>query len=208
MAFDGITIASIVKECNDCLIGSRIYKIAQPETDELLLTLKTEQGQKRLLISAGASLPLIYFTENNKPSPMTAPNFCMLLRKHLIGGRISKISMLGLERLINIEIETINEFNELQIKTLIIELMGRHSNILLTNSQNVIIDAMRHISSETSYREILPSRNYTLPNSDKFDFMAINNFEDFYLKLANTNFDDLGNTISNIFTGFSLSFVR
>ena len=105
MAFDGITIANIVKECNDFLIGSRIYKIAQPEADELLLTLKTEQGQKRLLISAGASLPLIYFTENNKPSPMTAPNFCMLLRKHIQNGRIVAVSQPGLERIVRIDIE-------------------------------------------------------------------------------------------------------
>ena len=84
MAFDGITIAAVVKELRDTLIGGRIYKIAQPENDELLLTIKTaEGGQKRLLISAGASLPLIYLTEKNKPSPMTAPGFCMLLRKHL-----------------------------------------------------------------------------------------------------------------------------
>lgn len=113
MAFDGITVSNIVKECNACLAGSRIYKIAQPETDELLLTLKTETGQKRLLISAGASLPLIYLTENNKPSPMTAPNFCMLLRKHIQNGRITGISQPGLERVIRINIEHLNELGDL-----------------------------------------------------------------------------------------------
>ena len=83
MAFDGITIANIVHELKECLLDGRINKIAQPETDELLLTIKTPKGQKRLSISASASLPLIYLTETNKPSPMTAPNFCMLLRKHI-----------------------------------------------------------------------------------------------------------------------------
>ncbi|MGN1179650.1 MAG: NFACT family protein, partial [Suilimivivens sp.] len=88
MAFDGITVAAVVKELKDHLSGGRIYKIAQPENDELLLTIKTtDGGQKRLFISAGASLPLIYLTESNKPSPMTAPGFCMLLRKHLQNGR-------------------------------------------------------------------------------------------------------------------------
>ena len=92
MAFDGITIANVVKELNSTLIGCRIYKIAQPEPDELLLTIKGSCGQKRLFISAGASLPLIYLTETNKQSPMTAPGFCMLLRKHIQNGRIISIT--------------------------------------------------------------------------------------------------------------------
>ena len=83
MAFDGVTIANLVSELKKELIGGRLYKIAQPENDELLITVKQPTGQKRLLISADASLPLLYLTESNKPSPITAPNFCMLLRKHL-----------------------------------------------------------------------------------------------------------------------------
>ena len=83
MAFDGITIAAMVQELNKNLGGGRFNKIAQPETDELMITGKGAGGQRRLLLSASASLPLIYFTEKNKPSPMTAPNFCMLLRKHI-----------------------------------------------------------------------------------------------------------------------------
>ena len=83
MAFDGITIANIVKELNDTILNGRIAKIAQPENDELLLTIKPAKGQVRLVISASASLPLIYLSRDNKPSPMTAPNFCMLLRKHI-----------------------------------------------------------------------------------------------------------------------------
>ena len=85
MAFDGITVAAVVQELEHTLVGGRISKIAQPENDELLLTIKGNEGQKRLYISASASLPLIYLTNENKPSPMTAPGFCMLLRKH-IGG--------------------------------------------------------------------------------------------------------------------------
>lgn len=207
MAFDGIVAKSIIKEL-DPLIGGKIDKIHEPDKNTIILGIYSQGKNHSLNICIDTRNCRINLTAHSRINPLVAPNFCMLLRKHLIGGRISKISMLGLERLINIEIETINEFNEIEIKTLIIELMGRHSNIILTNSQNVIIDSMRHISSETSYREILPSRNYTLPNSDKFDFMAINNFDDFYSKLANTNFDDLGNTISNTFTGFSFSFVK
>lgn len=171
MAFDGITVSNIVKECNDCLIGSRIYKIAQPEADELLLTLKTEQGQKRLFISAGASLPLIYLTENNKPSPMTAPNFCMLLRKHIQNGRITGISQPGLERVIRIDIEHLDDLNDLCKKTLIVEIMGKHSNIIFCNEDNKIIDSIKHISGMvSSVREVLPGRDYFIPETqNKWD---------------------------------------
>ena len=89
MAFDGITIANIVKDLQDNLIDGRLSKIAQPEPDELLCTIKYKNGQQRLCLSASASLPLIYLTRDNKPSPMTAPNFCMLLRKHVQNARIS-----------------------------------------------------------------------------------------------------------------------
>ena len=129
MAFDGIVIANLVKEFNDKLIESRIYKIAQTEDDELLLTLKAGKEQYRLLMSASASLPLLYFTEKNKQSPLTAPNFCMLLRKHLQNGRITKIYQPGLERIVCFEVEHLNELGDLCKKTLIIELMGKHSNI-------------------------------------------------------------------------------
>ena len=207
MAFDGIVAKSIIKEL-DPLIGGKIDKIHEPDRNTIVLGIYSQGKNHSLNICIDARNCRINLTAHSRTNPLIAPNFCMLLRKHLIGGRISNISMLGLERLINIEIETINEFNEIEIKTLIIELMGRHSNIILTNSQNTIIDAIRHISSETSYREILPSRNYSLPNSDKFDFIAINNFDDFYIKLANTNFEDLAKTIPNAFTGFSLSFVK
>ena len=95
MAFDGVTIAAIVKELNDTCLGGRLYKIAQPESDELLLTIKTASGQQRLLLSADASLPLAYLTRQNKPSPMTAPGFCMLLRKHLQNGRITAVTQPG-----------------------------------------------------------------------------------------------------------------
>ena len=83
MAFDGVVIANLIKELKETILNGRISKIAQPEHDELLLTIKGNSGQIRLALSASASLPLIYLTKENKPSPMTAPNFCMLLRKHI-----------------------------------------------------------------------------------------------------------------------------
>lgn len=165
MAFDGITVAAVVKELKENLTGGRIYKIAQPENDELLLTIKTyDGGQRRLLISAGASLPLIYLTENNKPSPMTAPGFCMLLRKHLQNGRITDITQPGLERIIHIHVEHLNEMGDLCKKTLVIEIMGKHSNIIFINDENIIIDSIKHISGMvSSVREVLPGRPYFIP---------------------------------------------
>ncbi len=166
MAFDGVTIANIVKELNDTLPGGRIYKIAQPETDELLLTIKVNGGQKRLFISAGASLPLIYLTENNKPSPLTAPSFCMLLRKHLQNARITGIVQPGLERIVQIEMEHLNELGDLCSKKLVVEIMGKHSNIIFVNDENMIIDSIKHISGMvSSVREVLPGRPYFIPET-------------------------------------------
>lgn len=161
MAFDGITIANIVSELKAELLGGRIHKIAQPEEDELLLTIKVNSTQKRLFISAGASLPLIYLTETNKPSPLSAPNFCMLLRKHLQNGRITDISQPGLERIIHIDIEHLDEMGDLCHKTLVVEIMGKHSNIIFCDDQNRIIDSIKRVSAAvSSVREVLPGKPY------------------------------------------------
>lgn len=168
MAFDGITIANIVKDFNDCLLGGRLYKIAQPEPDELLITVKTRSGQLRLCISASASLPLIYLTQDNKPSPMTAPNFCMLLRKHLQNGRIISITQPGLERIINFEIEHLDEMGDLRRKKLIVEIMGKHSNIIFCDEDGRIIDSIKHISGlVSSVREVLPGKPYFIPRTQE-----------------------------------------
>ena len=135
MAFDGITISCLKEELKSTLLNGRIYKIAQPETDELLLTCKSSSGQHRLAISASASLPFVYLTQENKPSPMQAPLFCMVLRKHIANGRILRVYQPGLERIIHFEIEHMNELGDLCKKTLIIELMGKHSNIIFCNEQ-------------------------------------------------------------------------
>ncbi len=171
MAFDGVTIASVVCELKKELAGGRLYKIAQPEEDELLLTVKQPSGQKRLFLSADASLPLIYLTENNKPSPMTAPNFCMLLRKHLQNGRITDISQPGLERIVRLEVEHLDEMGDLRRKALIIEIMGKHSNIIFCNEDNVIIDSIKRVSAAvSSIREVLPGKPYFVAQTqDKLD---------------------------------------
>lgn len=171
MAFDGITISCLVKELKEALLGGRIYKIAQPEADELLLTIKNNGTQYRLLLSASASLPFVYLTEQNKPSPLTAPNFCMLLRKHIQNGRVVSISQPGLERIIHIDIEHLDELGDLCQKTLIIELMGKHSNIIFVNENNTILDSIKHVSYfVSSVREVLPGKTYFIPETtNKYD---------------------------------------
>lgn len=168
MAFDGIVISNLTKELSDHLVGGRINKIAQPEKDALLLTIKANSGQERLFISANASLPLVYLTDANKPSPMVAPNFCMLLRKHLNSARIISITQPQLERIIKIEIEHLNELGDLCTKYLIIEIMGKHSNIIFVDDQNMIIDSIKHISGfVSSVREVLPGREYFIPQTQE-----------------------------------------
>lgn len=173
MALDGITVSCIVRELQHTLIGNRIYKIAQPEKDELLLTIKGSCGQVRMLMSADASLPLLYLTEKNKTSPMTAPNFCMLLRKHLQNARIVSVTQPGLERIVRFELEHLNELGDLCRKYLIIELMGKHSNIIFCDDNNTIIDSIKHISGMiSSVREVLPGRAYFIPKTqDKAELL-------------------------------------
>ncbi len=175
MALDGIVIANMVKELNYTITGGKINKIAQPENDELLLTIKNNKTQYRLLISAGASLPLIYFTEKNKTSPMTAPNFCMLLRKHIGSGRFTRIWQPGLERIIHFEIEHLNELGDLCKKDLVVEIMGKHSNIIFCDDKGMIIDSIKHVSAQmSSVREVLPGREYFIPaTQEKADPLTI-----------------------------------
>ncbi len=174
MAFDGVTIANVVSELKKELIGGRLYKIAQPEEDELLLTIRQPKGQARLLISAEASLPLLYLTRSNKPSPMTAPNFCMLLRKHLQNGRITDISQPGLERIVHIDIEHLDEMGDLRRKTLVVEIMGKHSNIIFCDENGMILDSIKHVTAAvSSLREVLPGRNYFVAQTqDKLDALS------------------------------------
>lgn len=175
MAFDGIVIANLAHDIKSRLEGGKINKIAQPEKDELLFTIKNNRETYRLSISASASLPLIYFTDTNKPSPLTAPNFCMLLRKHIGTGRIVKVSQPGLERILEFEIEHLDELGDLQKKRLIVELMGKHSNIIFCKEDGTILDSIKHISAQvSSVREVLPGRMHFIPHTvDKADPLTV-----------------------------------
>lgn len=168
MALDGITVAAVTSQLNANIIGGRISRVAQPEKDELLLTIKTYDGQCRLLISANAGLPLIYLTDKNKQSPAEAPVFLMLLRKHIGNGRIISVKQQGLERIIRIGIEHLDEMGDLRSIYLVVELMGKHSNIILVDDSETIIDSIRRVPANvSSVREVLPGRPYFIPENIK-----------------------------------------
>jgi len=166
MAFDGIVISNLVWELRERLTDGRINKIYQPENDAIVLTIKNNRNNYRLLLSASPSLPLAYLTEDTGTNPMVAPNFCMLLRKHISGGRIVSIVQPEMERILKFEIEHLNELGDLYTKFLIVELMGKHSNIIFCQPDGTIIDSIKHISlNVSSVREVLPGRSYFIPNT-------------------------------------------
>lgn len=203
MAFDGITVAAITKELSDKVTGARLYKIAQPESDELLLTIKSDSGQLRVVLSVDPSLPLAYITDANKQSPMTAPNFCMLLRKHILNGRIVSVSQPSLERIIRFEIEHMDEMGDIRHKTLVVELMGKYSNIIFIDEKNMIIDSIKHINAlVSSVREVLPGRDYFVPNTtEKLDPFTIT--EQQFVSLLKEKDMPVNKAVNSILTGFS-----
>lgn len=184
MAFDGFVISNIVTELNSQIIGGRIYKIYQPETDEITLVIKKDRETKRLHLSSSASLPLVYLSKESKANPMQAPNFCMLLRKHISNGRIISVVQPNFERIIEITIEHLNELGDLCQKRLIIEIMGKHSNIIFVDDENMILDSIKHISANiSSVREVLPGRTYTFPPSKGKQSLSSLTVDDFYKKI-------------------------
>lgn len=203
MAFDGIVVANIVNELNQTILGARISKIAQPENDALLLTLKGDCGQRRLLLCANASLPFVYLTAKNRPSPMTAPNFCMLLRKFIANGKIVAITQPSLERIIQFDIEHLDELGDLRKKRLIVELMGKHSNIIFCDESDKIIDSIKHIPlSVSSVREVLPGREYFITNTqDKFDPLLAT--KESFLSDACTKATTITKALYTTYTGIS-----
>ena len=202
MAFDGIVISNIVRDMRDKLIGGRILKISQPEKDELIITIKN-YDQYRLFLSADASLPLVYLASAKKEAPLNAPNFCMLLRKHIGTAKIVDIRQPEFERIINIELEHLDEMGDLCRKTLIIEIMGKHSNIIFCDSDRKIIDSIKHVSGAvSSVREVLPGREYFITKTmDKLNPVAVdrNAFANSVLKYPGP----LSKAVYMCMTGFS-----
>ena len=164
MPFDGIVTKCIVNELNSLLAGGRVDKVFQPEADEIVLLIRAKSQNYRLVASANANYPRLHITTSQKENPQTPPVFCMLMRKHLSGGKLLDISFHDYERVISINIESVNELGDLSVKRVVVEIMGKHSNIILLNSEDRIIDSIKHVDSDiSSVREVMPARTYILP---------------------------------------------
>ena len=207
MAFDGFVTKKICCELNTCLIGGKINKVFEPNKNEIILGIYSNGKNYALNINISSNNYKMHLTTSSKPNPTVAPNFCMVLRKHLVGFKIKEIINNGLERIIIINLEGFNELNDIIQKKLIIELMGKHSNIILLNERNIIIDSLRHLDTfSNSYRDILPAHEYVFPTSNKKDFCSTS-LEDFLFSL-NDKKENLCSLLPDLFNGFSKSFVR
>ena len=176
MAFDGITTCAMVRELNEKIYMGKIEKVYQPEADELVFNIHTKTGNCKLFASTGSAHARMHFIEENPVNPPAPLAFCMLLRKHLQGGRIIAIEQKGSERIIEISIETLNELGFTVSKKLIFEIMGKHSNIILTDiSTGKIIDSIKRVSFDVNrVRQILPGMIYQYPpEQDKIPFGEI-----------------------------------
>ncbi len=163
MALDAVAIRALVNELQ-VLVGGRIDKIHQPERDEIVVHVRTYENNYKLVVSASSAHPRIHLTQASKKNPAVAPLFCMLLRKHISSGKIVAVEQEGFERIVKISVESYDELGDLTTKQLIIEIMGRYSNIILVAADNRIIDSVKHIDeSVSSVREILPGGVYEAP---------------------------------------------
>lgn len=175
MSFDGIFTKAVVDEIYPLLLNGKINKINQPDKNEINIQIYNKENYK-LLLSCANNLSRIHLSEKSKKNPITAYNFCMLLRKHLVGGTIKNIYQHKMDRVVCFEIENLNELKELSKKLLIIEIMGKHSNIILVDKEsNKIIDAIKHIDSrQSSIREVFPNKDYFFVKDEKENILDEN----------------------------------
>lgn len=214
MAFDGIIASSVVSEINNNLSNSRIEKIHMPTKNDIILIFHGNREKFKLLISIDASNARFHFTKQSKENPAKAPQFCMVLRKYIQGAKLIDVHQYGLDRVIALELENINELGDLVKYKLYIELMGKYSNLILVNNENKILDSMRHVDyTMSSIREVLPAREYILPSTlDKNEFIGMD-FEQFSANLQLAGMDpyfsleNMAKIIANQFVGFSKTFI-
>lgn len=210
MALDGIFIHSILKELKEKILGGKVEKINQPEKDEIVLTIKNKRENYKLLLSASPVYPKIHLATRNKQNPLQPPMFCMVLRKHLSPSKLVDIRQLDTDRIIFLDFETSDELGFNSIYTLIIEIMGRHSNITLVRKRdNLIMDSIKHITPEiNTIRSLFPGIKYIFPpTSNKLSPRSFTR-EDFKKFLSSTPVKIDKNFFSKVFTGVSTTFSK
>ncbi|SES65854.1 Predicted component of the ribosome quality control (RQC) complex, YloA/Tae2 family, contains fibronectin-binding (FbpA) and DUF814 domains [Natronincola peptidivorans] len=206
MALDGLVVSALAHELSSLLEYNRIEKIYQPEADEIIIHIRSQGKNLKLLLSSSSNYPRVHFTNVNKENPSTPPNFCMLLRKYIQGGKIVDILQPDFERIIKFKIETLDELNMLKHRELIIEMMGKHSNIILIDCEdNKILDSIKRISLDISrYRQILPGLKYNMPPSqNKFNPLSVTSAETFRENLTGSLQIPVIKALYATFTGIS-----
>lgn len=176
MALDGMFLYQLRQELAEKALDARVDRIHQPTREEIIIALRWKGGAGKLLLSANAGSPRIHFTGEAPENPKQPPMFCMLLRKHLGSARLVRIEQVGMDRILHLVFEAVNELGDLVELTLAVEIMGRHSNIVLVDQNGRIIDAVKRIDAEmSSVRQILPGMIYQLPppQSDKLDLLHV-----------------------------------
>ena len=205
MAFDGFVTKAVINELNKVLIGAKVNRVLQPTKNEIVFETYNNGERYFLQISTVADLCRISLTKNLKPNPQNAYNFCMLLRKHLVGSRITEISNYDLERTAQIKFEGYNELNDLVKKRLYVEIMSRQSNIILTNENNIIIDSLRHFDG--NLRELLPAHPFKFTPILKKSFIELENFDEFLELVYENGEEKISQKLPEIFIGFSKTLV-
>lgn len=204
MALDGAFLRVLANELEEAVQNARVEKISQPSKEEIIISLRFKGGSKKLLLSANADSPRIHFTDIALENPTSPPMFCMLLRKHLNTGRLVSITQNGMDRVLTLNFEAVNELGDLCTVRLIAEIMGRHSNIIMVNESDVVIDSIKRIPNElSSVRMILPGVTYRLPPpQDKLNLVSVG-IEEIMARFNKTHAADGAKALMATIEGFS-----
>lgn len=205
MAFDGFITKSVITELKNTIIGAKVNKVFEPTKNDVVLSLYNNGNNYLLDLCANPEFCRICLTSHSKQNPQNAYNFCMLLRKYLIGGKITKISNYDLERTVEIQFECYNDLNDLVKRKLFVEIMSRQSNIILTNENNIIIDTLKHF--DNNVRELLPAHEYVFTPINKISFLETS-FEDLIELKNNSECTSITEFFMDTFIGFSKPLIK
>ena len=204
MALDGLFLSTVKDEIESIALNSRIDKIYEPSKEEIILVLRFKGGKAKLLLSASANSPRVHFTEMSPENPKSPPMFCMLMRKYLSTAKLIGVRQQGLDRILFLDFETVNELGDLTTITVVCEIMGRHSNIILVDSNSKIIDSIKRISEDmSSVRIVLPGVKYELPPAQQKLNPFTTDRDTMLSAFKNGKNTDFAKAILNVYEGVS-----